>query len=179
MGGIMEGTILGYEAGEGVIKTPDGARYRFKRSDWKSPSEPVAGLRVDFIPAEDQATEIYLINPTVGAICSTVRNFEKSEIMVPTLVYACYAAAFLYGLTMVFGVVIAYMYKDGGRGKWYESHFDYQISIFWKSLLFFLLSIPLTFFAGLGVVIMVCTYIWVIVKIVKGWRYLAEGKAAP
>jgi uncharacterized membrane protein len=176
-GGTMEGTILGYEGGEGVIKTSDGARYKFRRSDWKSPREPAAGHRVDFVPAEDRATEIYLVNPAVGAIFSTVSTLEKSETAIPTLVYACYAAAFLYGLTMIIGVVVAYSYRESASGKWYQSHYDYQIAIFWKSLIFFLLAVPLTFVYGLGMVIMLGTYIWVIVKIVKGWRCLAEGKS--
>jgi uncharacterized membrane protein len=175
----MDGIILGYEAGEGVIKTSDGTRYQFNRSQWKSPREPVAGHKVDFIPNGDRATEIYLVIPAVGALYGTVSSFEKSEAKIPTLVYACYATAFLYGLTMLIGVVVAYWYRESSTGKWYQSHYDYQISLFWKSLAFFLLAIPLTFFYGLGMVIMMGTYIWVIVKIVKGWRCLAEGKAAP
>ena len=175
----MEGIILGYEAEAGVIKTSDGTRYKFRRSDWKSPREPAPGVKVDFVPREDQATEIYLVNPATAAVFSTLSNLERSETAVPMLVYACYAAAFLYGITMVFGVVTAYMYRESAAGKWYQSHYDYQISIFWKSLIYFLLAIPLTFFYGLGMVLMLCTYIWVIVKIIKGWRCLAEGKAAP
>jgi uncharacterized membrane protein len=175
----MEGVILGYEAGEGVIKTPEGTRYQFTRLQWKSPRDPVAGQKVDFVPKEDQATEIYLVHPAIGVLYGRVSSFEKPETMIPTLVYACYATAFLYGLTMLIGVVVAYSYRESGSGKWYQSHYDYQISLFWKSLAFFLLSIPLTFFYGLGMVIMIGTYIWVIVKIVRGWRCLAEGKAAP
>jgi len=77
------------------------------------------------------------VNPAVGALYGTVRSFEKSEIMIPTLVYACYATAFLYGLTMLIGVVVAYSYRESGSAKWYQSHYDYQISLFWKSLAFF------------------------------------------
>jgi hypothetical protein len=54
----MEGGILGYEAGEGGINTADGARYKFIRSQWRSPREPVAGHKVDFVPQEDQATDL-------------------------------------------------------------------------------------------------------------------------
>jgi uncharacterized membrane protein len=175
----MEGFILGYEAGEGIVKTSDGARYKFQRSDWKSPREPAAGLKVDFVAREDRATEIYSVHPALGAIYSTVSSLEKSETLIPALVYGCYLAAILYGITMIVGVIIAYLYREEAAGKWYRSHFDYQISIFWKSLIFFLLAIPLTFVAGLGVVVMLCTYLWVIIKIIKGWRCLADAKAAP
>lgn len=179
----MEGIIIGYHAGEGVIKTSDGARYKFRRSDWKSQPEPVAGAKVDFLPLGDHATEVYQMDTAAVAFCRTagslLSTLERSETTVPTLIYLCYASAFLFGITMIFGVIAAYMYHESAAGKWYRSHYDYQISIFWKSLVFFLIAVPLTFFYGLGTVIMLCTYIWVILKIIKGWRCLAEGKAAP
>lgn len=176
----MEGVVLAYgavEADGGIITGNDGARYRFTQSDWKSPKAPVAGHRVDFVAEGDQAMEVYLINPVAGAVHSTAVAVESSEKTIPTVVYACYVAAFLYGITMIVGVVMAYIYRGSAEGKWYKSHFDYQISIFWKSLVGFLIALPLTFLYGLGVVIMLCTYIWVIVKIIKGWRALAEGRA--
>src|SRR6185369_4173562 len=172
----MEGIILGYEAGTatGVIRSADGSRYRFGRTDWKSPQEPMAGDRVDFVAQEELAIEIYRINGGAGSILRMWGSLQGSELAVPTLVYAFYAAALLYGITMVFGVVVAYLYRDSADGTWYRSHYDYQIAIFWKSLVYFLIAIPLTFFYGLGMLIVLGTYLWVIVKIIKGWRCLAE-----
>lgn len=173
----MQGTVLVYEKeAEGIVVTADGARYKFGSQDWKSPRAPVPGHKVDFVPEDGRAKEIYLINPAAGAIQSTVSNIEASEKSIPTIVYAFYAAAFLYGVTMLVGVVIAYVYRGEAEGQWFKSHYDYQISIFWKSLAGFLISIPLMAFFGLGLIVMLCTYVWVIVKIVNGWRSLAEGK---
>ena len=173
----MEGVILGYEAGEGVIRTQEGTRFKFGRSDWKSQVEPAPGQKVDFIAEEGRAREVYLVNPASGAIYSTMSTIEKSEKTPPTAVYLCYAASFLYGFTMIVGVIIAYLSRGGATGKWYCSHFDYQIFLFWKSLGWFLLGVVLSFFFGLGVLIIVATYLWVLFKIIKGWRLLAEGKA--
>lgn len=172
----MEGVVLAYELGEGILKASDGTRYKFEQSEWKSQRAPVMGHKVDFIPEEGHAREIYLINPTAGAMHSAVSTVESSEKTLPTVVYVCYVAAFLYGITMIVGVIIAYIYRGSSGGKWYQSHFNYQISIFWKSLVGFLIAIPMTFFYGVGLLIMLCTYVWVIVKIIKGWRLLAEGK---
>jgi uncharacterized membrane protein len=170
----MEGVVLGYESEEGVIKAADGSRYRFSRADWKSSTGPVAGLRVDFVAEDGQAKEIYPLNPLTSAIFGTMSDADKAEKTMPMVVYLCYLSAFLYGFSMIIGVIIAYTYRRSAEGKWYRSHYDYQISIFWKSLIGFAIGI-LTFFFGVGVVVMACTYIWVVVKIVKGWRALSEG----
>lgn len=172
----MEGVVLGYDSGEGVIRAADGSRYTFSRADWKSDRDPVAGHQVDFLPEEGRAKEVYLINPATGAFYSTMSSIERSEKTMPAVVYACYLASFLYGVTMIVGVTIAYVSLSSAEGKWYQSHYKYQISIFWKSLIGFLLGM-LTIFFGVGFVILAVTYIWVIVKIVKGWRALSEGKA--
>ncbi|UFS70755.1 hypothetical protein LPW11_00865 [Geomonas sp. RF6] len=171
----MEGMVLGFDAEVGVIRCADGTRYRFSRSDWKSPGEPRGGARVDFVAEGDAAREIYVLPLIPGNITDALEKMEKSEKTMPTIVYACYLGGFLWGVTMLIGVVIAYLYRDSATGT-YRSHYDYQISIFWKSLLGFLVSFLLMLFFGLGVLVMVATYVWVIVKIVKGWRCLADGQ---
>ncbi|MCM0080523.1 hypothetical protein L4X63_02865 [Geomonas sp. Red32] len=175
----MDGVVLGYDAEEGIIRGSEGARYRFTRTDWKSSPAPAAGLKVDFVAVEDRATEIYVINPATGAVFSTVSTIERSEKIMPTVVYLCYLASFLYGFTMVIGVFIAFYCRDRAAGTWYQSHFDYQIAIFWKSFAGFLFGLALTFVFGLGIIILLFTYAWVIFKIIKGWKYLTEGIPVP
>lgn len=171
----MEGIVLGYESEQGVIRSADGARYTFSRADWKSDRTPVAGHKVDFLGVEGHAKEVYLLNPATGAFMSTVNSIDSSDRTMPMAVYICYAVSFLYGITMLIGVIIAYVYRGDAEGKWYQSHFNYQTSIFWKSLIGFLLGI-VTIFFGVGVVILIATYVWVIIKVVQGWRALSEGK---
>lgn len=56
----MRGEILSYDvvSGEGLISGDDLARYRFARSDVGGRQEPVPGLRVDFVPLDDRASQI-------------------------------------------------------------------------------------------------------------------------
>lgn len=173
----MEGTILGFDAGEGALRATDGKRYGFNRSAWRSVREPVAGLAVRFVAQGARATEIY---PAPPEQLPLKRMLEGEETKIATLIYGCYATAFLYGITMVMGAVIAYSYRQtGGAARWLESHYNYQISLFWKTLFLFLAAVPLTFCYRIGIEVVLCTYLWVILKSIKGWRCLARGKAAP
>jgi uncharacterized membrane protein len=172
----MDGIVLDYKSEEGIIRGSDDKRYTFKREDWKSQKDPVAGHKVDFVVDDNNAKDIYLINPTTGAVLSAVSGIEQSEKTIPTIIYACYVAAFLYGITMIIGVVVAYVYRDEAKGKWCHSHYNYQIGIFWKSIIGFVIGFCTIAFFGLGIFVLIGTYIWVVVKILKGWRALAEGK---
>ncbi len=59
----MRGEILSYDttAGTGLIGGDDGARYSFASSGLQSPAVPAAGVRVDFVPEGDQATQILIL----------------------------------------------------------------------------------------------------------------------
>ncbi|WP_129127612.1 DUF4870 family protein [Geomonas oryzae] len=174
----MEGMVLGIDAEGGVIRTADGTRYRFGRSDWKSPRAPQAKDRVDFVVDGEHAREIYLIGYGMGDIAEAFDKVQASEKTMPAVVYGCYIGAILWGVTMIVGVVIAYVYRGSASPALPRTHFDYQISIFWKSLIGYLLGILLLFF-GVGAVILVLTYLWVILKSIKGWRLLNQDQPMP
>ncbi|MCB2102775.1 MAG: TM2 domain-containing protein [Rhodobacterales bacterium] len=57
----MKGAILQVELeqGTGLISGDDGNRYTFTKADWRAESAPSTGLRVDFTPAGDAATEVF------------------------------------------------------------------------------------------------------------------------
>lgn len=59
----MEGSVLTFNeaAQEGLIRTVEGKRFRFQRSDWKDACAPTAGVNVDFVVDEDAAREIYCL----------------------------------------------------------------------------------------------------------------------
>ncbi|HJV36194.1 hypothetical protein [Geomonas sp.] len=101
---------------------------------------------------------------------------DRSEKRMPAVVYVCYLAAFLCGLSMVIGVIIAYLSRSRAQGKWYRSHFDYQISIFWKTLLGVLVGVATTWAFGFGILVVICTYIWVLIKCLKGLDLLSQEK---
>ena len=174
----MEGMVLGVDAEEGVIRTADGTRYRFSRSDWKSPRAPQPRDRVDFVVDGESAREIYLISYGQGEISELLDKVQASEKTMPAVVYGCYIGAILWGVTMIVGVALAYVYRGSAKPPLTRTHFDYQIAIFWKSLIGYLVGILLLFF-GVGAVILVLTYVWVIFKSVRGWRLLNQGEAVP
>ncbi|NLY27175.1 MAG: TM2 domain-containing protein [Alcaligenaceae bacterium] len=59
----MKGAILGFDAAtnSGTISGDDGNRYSFNKEQWKSPGQPVAGMRIDFVASSQGiATDMYL-----------------------------------------------------------------------------------------------------------------------
>lgn len=67
----MRGTVLQYDdnAGSGFISGDDGVRYTFRRSDLQQLRPISAGMKVDFVPNNGTASEIYMIDAT-GAIAA-------------------------------------------------------------------------------------------------------------
>jgi uncharacterized membrane protein len=54
-------------------------------------------------------------------------------------VYILYLVGFLAGITVLVGLVIAYLQRDN-TDRLSQSHFQFQVSTFWIGLLFFLLG---------------------------------------
>ncbi len=95
---------------------------------------------------------------------------------VALVVYVLYALSFLYGITAIAGVVIAYIKRDDVRGTWLESHFDWQIRTFWWGLLWTVVGVVLALVA-VGFLILFAVWIWAIYRVVKGWLRLNDGRA--
>jgi uncharacterized membrane protein len=96
----------------------------------------------------------------------------KNIVMV---VYALQALSFLWGVTAIIGVVIAYVKRDDAVGTLYASHFDWQIRSFWWGLLWGVIGFVLIFVV-VGFFILFATWVWMIYRVVKGWLKLNEGK---
>ena len=90
-------------------------------------------------------------------------------------VYALQGLSFFFGITSIIAVVINYLKREEVRGTWLASHFRWQITTFWISLLFGIIG-TVTTFLGIGYVILLATYLWVIYRIVKGALRLKESK---
>jgi uncharacterized membrane protein len=93
------------------------------------------------------------------------------------LVYLLYFAGFVVGITTLIGVVIAYL-KRGEADDVAASHFTYQIRTFWMSILFVAISMVLMMVA-VGFILMLGWLVWAIVRNVKGFMAIAEGKPIP
>lgn len=94
---------------------------------------------------------------------------------VALVVYVLYALSFLYGITAIAGVVIAYIKRDDVRGTWLESHFAWQIRTFWWGLAWTVVGVVLALVA-VGFLILFAVWIWAIYRVVKGWLRLNDGR---
>lgn len=90
------------------------------------------------------------------------------------LIYILYFASIIVGVTSIVGVVMAYL----GRGEAdpvTKSHYDNQIGIFWKGLLYMFAGILLSVIL-IGVLILLASFVWFVVRNVKGIQALSKGE---
>lgn len=90
------------------------------------------------------------------------------------LIYILYLVAIIVGVTGIVGVVMAYLGKDGASPT-LVSHYNNQINIFWKGVLYSLIGIILSFVI-IGIFILMAALIWYIVRCVKGMQALSKGE---
>jgi uncharacterized membrane protein len=96
----------------------------------------------------------------------------------PGVVYALHIAGVVTGgVTCVIGVIIAYISRKDAA-DWLASHYEFQIRTFWLALLFSLGGVILTP-VGIGVVALVATGLWLVVRSVVGLSTLLKGQPYP
>jgi uncharacterized membrane protein len=102
------------------------------------------------------------------------------------LVYILYLVGIVVGIAILVGVIMAYISKGKGDAI-LDSHYNNQINIFWKAILYPVIGIvlmnTLNLLIGigigivlLGVFILPATLIWYIVRCVKGMQALSAGQ---
>ena len=89
-------------------------------------------------------------------------------------VYILYLVGFLTGITVLVGVVIAYLQR-GTTDRISQSHFQFQITTFWIGLLYFFVGV-LTLHIGIGALILLWYVIWTVIRCVKGLLALNMGE---
>lgn len=105
-------------------------------------------------------------NPGVSGAADTVK-----------LVYLLYFAGFIVGLTTLIGVVVAYL-KRSEADDISATHFTFQIRTFWLSFLFVIVSTLLTVVV-IGFFMLLGWVVWAIIRNVKGFMLISEGKPIP
>lgn len=93
------------------------------------------------------------------------------------IVYALQALGFVVGISYIAALFVAYLKRPEARGTWVESHFQWQISTFWYSLLWGVLG-AVALMWMVGYFIIVAAVLWVVYRIVVGWVRLSDGKPA-
>ena len=99
-------------------------------------------------------------------------------LMTPAMI----VTAFITGWPSLIAVVLNYVKRDEVRGTYLESHFRWQIRTFWFALLWVLIALSLAFTLigiPLAVILAVCSGLWVLYRVVRGWLNLNDGKALP
>jgi uncharacterized membrane protein len=91
------------------------------------------------------------------------------------LVYVLYLASLAVGITVLIGLVIAYINRGQAAETWADSHYTYQIRTFWIGVLYFLIS-GLLMVVGIGFLLFLAVAIWAIVRCVRGLQRAAAGE---
>jgi len=101
---------------------------------------------------------------------------EQAARRLTAVLYALYAASFLFGITALVAIIVNYVKRDDVAGTFLDSHFRWQIRTFWFGLLWLAVG-WLTFILLVGWLVLAANCVWLIYRIVKGWLYLNDGKS--
>jgi uncharacterized membrane protein len=93
------------------------------------------------------------------------------------IVYVLYLIGLVTGITILVGVVMAYIYKDESP-EWLRTHYESQIRLFWIGLLYCVIAGILTAIL-IGLLLFVVIAVWWIIRCVKGLKYLDQRAAYP
>lgn len=98
-------------------------------------------------------------------------NLRTSAIVV----YALYIASLVVGITLIVGVVMAYVKRNEMNGTLYYNHMQYLIKTFWYSLIGFIIGWA-TMILAVGGIVLVVVSVWFIYRVVAGFIKLYDGK---
>lgn len=93
------------------------------------------------------------------------------------LVYILYLAGLVFGVTGIIGVVMAYLNR-GDATDWLQTHYQFQIRTFWIGGLYMLIGLILAVVL-IGYLVLLFWAVWLIVRCVKGMKYLDHKQAHP
>lgn len=93
------------------------------------------------------------------------------------IIYILYLVSLVVGVTSIVGLIMAYV-NVGDAPEPLKTHYRFQIRTFWIGLLYGFVGVLLTFI-GIGVAILVFAAVWLIVRCVKGLKYLDRRETYP
>lgn len=97
---------------------------------------------------------------------------------VAKIIYVLYLLGVVTGgVAMIIGVVMAYVYRDDAP-DWLRTHYQMQIRTFWIGLLYSIVAGILVLLL-VGFMLFLIIGLWVIVRCVKGLRYVDQNMAYP
>ena len=127
-------------------------------------------------------------------LSSSEGSYRDDSAQMPVVIYVLYLVGFFTIITPVVGLILAYVSKSRPT-SWLDSHYDNAIHVFWKGILYMVLSIVLIclcipFFiqeqilpgilvALIGSFAALAQLVWYIVRCVKGIMIASEKRAYP
>jgi uncharacterized membrane protein len=94
------------------------------------------------------------------------------------LIYILYLVSVVVGITMLIGLVMAYLNRGQASGTWAHSHYTYQIRTFWIGLLYSLICVVLMII-GIGFLLIIAVLIWGVVRCVRGLQWASSSQPVP
>ncbi len=105
-----------------------------------------------------------------------VGEVEKTEKTVK-IVYILYLVGIILGITTLIGLIMAYINKKNAP-DWLQTHYRFQIRTFWIGFLYSFIGVILSPVV-IGYFILLFVLIWLIVRCVKGLKYLGQKEPYP
>lgn len=93
------------------------------------------------------------------------------------IIYILYLASIFFGVTAIIGIIIAYVNKEDAP-DWLKTHYQVQIRTFWIGLLYCCIGFILAIVV-IGYLILLFNFIWLIVRCVKGIKYIDRKMPYP
>jgi uncharacterized membrane protein len=94
------------------------------------------------------------------------------------IVWVLYLASGITGITVIVGLVIAYVKRAELAGTPYGSHMTYAIRTFWLGLIGVIIGIVLTFVL-IGIVVLIAVAVWMLYRMIRGLILALDGRAIP
>lgn len=95
----------------------------------------------------------------------------------PKLIYILFLANILIPFLGLIAVVMAYINKADAP-EWLQTHYQFQIRTFWIGFFYFFIGALLTMIF-IGYLVIAFAVIWVVIRCVKGMKYLDARQAQP
>jgi uncharacterized membrane protein len=95
----------------------------------------------------------------------------------PKLIYILFLANIVIPILGLVAIVMAYINKDDAP-QWLKTHYQFQIRTFWIGFLYFFIGGLLTTII-IGYLLLLFAVIWLIIRCVKGMKYLDAGQSYP
>jgi uncharacterized membrane protein len=104
-------------------------------------------------------------------------DIEQNSQNTAKIVYLLFLANILVPFLSLIGVVVAYVNRSDAP-VWLQSHYQFQIRTFWIGLLYFFVGILLATVL-IGYLVLIFWLVWLIIRCVKGLKYLSQQQPHP